>query len=94
MLAIGRALMPTPDLLLLNEPSLGLDPIVVKELINTIKLINREKDTSVLLVEQNLREVFSIAQKAYVMKVGKIVLENSDPAILLSNEELRKSYLT
>ena len=94
MLAIGRALMPTPDLLLLDEPSLGLDPIVVKELINTIKLINREKDTSVLLVEQNLREVFSIAQKAYVMKVGKIVLENSDPAILLSNEELRKSYLT
>jgi branched-chain amino acid transport system ATP-binding protein len=94
MLVIGRALMLTPDLLLLDESSLGLDPIEVKELINTIKLINREKGTSVLLVEQNLREVFSIAQKAYVMKVGKIVLENSDPAILLSNEELRKSYLT
>jgi len=94
MLAIGRALMLTPELILLDEPSAGLAPILVKELMKTIEEINKKTGMSVLLVEQNVREAFSIAHKAYVMKVGKIVLENSHPTSLLDDEALRKSYLT
>jgi branched-chain amino acid transport system ATP-binding protein len=94
MLAVGRALILIPDLLLLDEPSLGLAPFMVKELMNTIKQINKEKGTTALVVEQNVREVFSIAQKVYVMKVGKVVLESNDPLALLGNTELIKSYLT
>jgi len=94
MLSIGRALMLIPELLLLDEPSTGLAPIVVKEVMKTIKHLNQDKGMTVLVVEQNVREVFSIAQKAYVMKVGKIVLESNNPTALLTDEELRKSYLT
>jgi branched-chain amino acid transport system ATP-binding protein len=94
MLAVGRALILTPDLLLLDEPSLGLAPLMVKELMNTIKQINTEKGTTALVVEQNVREVFSIVQRAYVMKVGKVVLESNDPIALLGDTELIKSYLT
>jgi len=94
MLAVGRALMLTPDLLLLDEPSLGLAPIMVKELMSTIKQINKEKGTTALVVEQNVREVFSMVQRAYVMKVGKVVLESHDPLGLLGDAELIRSYLT
>jgi branched-chain amino acid transport system ATP-binding protein len=93
MLAVGRALILTPDLLLLDEPSLGLAPIVVKELMNTIKQINEEEGTTALVVEQNVREVFSIVERAYVMRVGRVVLESREPPALLRDAELRRSYL-
>jgi len=94
MLAIGRALMLTPDLLLLDEPSIGLAPLLVKEIMKTLSQISGEMGTSIFVVEQNVREIFQIAQKAYVLKVGKIILENHHPLELLNDENLRKSYLS
>ncbi len=94
MLAIGRALMLTPKLLLLDEPSAGLAPLLVRELMKTVLEIRQRMDTSVLIVEQNVREAFSVAQKAYVLRVGKIVLEDHHPVALLEDERLRKSYLS
>ncbi|MBI5969210.1 MAG: ABC transporter ATP-binding protein [Deltaproteobacteria bacterium] len=94
MLAISRALMLTPDLLLLDEPSIGLAPLLVKDIMRTLTQISGEMGTSIFVVEQNVREIFQIAQKAYVLKVGKIVLENRYPLELLSDENLRKSYLS
>jgi branched-chain amino acid transport system ATP-binding protein len=94
MLAIGRALMLTPVLLLLDEPSAGLAPLLVKEIMKTVSQISSEVGTSVLIVEQNVRETFNIAQKAYILRLGKIILENHDPISLLNDEKLRKSYLS
>jgi branched-chain amino acid transport system ATP-binding protein len=94
MLAIGRALMLIPKLLLLDEPSAGLAPLLVKELMKTVLEIRQRMETSVLIVEQNVREAFSFAQKAYVLRVGKIVLEDRHPVALLEDERLRKSYLS
>jgi branched-chain amino acid transport system ATP-binding protein len=94
MLAISRALMLTPDLLLLDEPSVGLAPLLVKEIMKTLSQISREMGTSIFVVEQNVRETFQIAQKAYVLKVGRIVLENRCPMELLNDENLTKSYLS
>lgn len=91
MLAIGRGLMSRPKLLLLDEPSMGLAPLLVKEIFSIIKEIN-ESGTTILLVEQNANMALSIAQKAYVLETGKIVL--SGPADELSeNEQVRKAYL-
>lgn len=94
MLAISRALMLTPDLLLLDEPSVGLAPLLVKEIMKTLSQISREMGTSIFVVEQNVRETFQIAQKAYVLKVGRIILENHRPLELLKDENLTKSYLS
>lgn len=94
MLAIGRALMLTPTLLLLDEPSIGLAPLLVKEIMRKLSEISREMGTSIFVVEQNVREIFQIAHKAYVLKVGKIILENYHPPGLLYDENLRKSYLS
>ena len=94
MLAISRALMLTPDLLLLDEPSIGLAPLLVKEIMKTLSQISGEMGTSIFVVEQNVREIFQIAQKAYVLKVGRIILENHHPLELLNDENLRKSYLS
>ena len=94
MLAIGRALMLTPDLLLLDEPSVGLAPLLVKEIMKTLSQISGEMGTSIFVVEQNVRETFQIAHKAYVLKVGRIVLENHRPLELLQDENLIKSYLS
>jgi branched-chain amino acid transport system ATP-binding protein len=94
MLAIGRALMLTPDLLLLDEPSVGLAPLLVKEIMRTLTQISSQVGTSIFVVEQNVREIFQIAHKAYVLKVGKIILENRCPLELLQDENLRKSYLS
>lgn len=94
MLAIGRALMLTPDLLLLDEPSVGLAPLLVKEIMRTLTQISSQVGTSILVVEQNVQEIFQIAHKAYVLKVGKIILENLCPPELLKDENLRKSYLS
>ncbi|MBT8762762.1 ABC transporter ATP-binding protein [Desulfohalobiaceae bacterium Ax17] len=91
MLAIARGLMADPKILLLDEPSLGLAPILVKSIFETIKEIN-ESGVTVLLVEQNARAALKLAHRGYVMEVGKIVLEDSAKN-LLENPEVRKAYL-
>ena len=91
MLAMGRALMARPKILLLDEPSMGLAPILVKEIFNIIKDIN-EKGTTVLLVEQNAKMALSIADRAYVMETGNIVMSGTG-AELVNSPEIQKSYL-
>jgi branched-chain amino acid transport system ATP-binding protein len=91
MLAIGRALMARPKLLLLDEPSLGLAPIMVERTAEIIKGIH-QRGTTVLLVEQNAFLALSMADWAYVLEVGKIVLEGK-PNELLQNDFVRKAYL-
>lgn len=91
MLAIGRALMSRPRLLLLDEPSMGLAPIMVKEIFEIIKDIN-EGGTTVLLVEQNANMALSIADKAYVIQNGSIYMEGI-AADILENEDVKKAYL-
>jgi len=92
MLAISRALMARPRLLLLDEPSLGLAPIVVKQIFEIIKKINKEQNTTVFLVEQNANLALHLADRGYVMENGEIVLEDSS-VNLLSNDNVRKAYL-
>jgi len=91
MLAVARALMSHPDLLMLDEPSLGLAPILVEEVFATIKDINREGRT-ILLVEQNAFAALNIAHKAYVLETGSIALEGAG-AELLSNPKVKEAYL-
>jgi branched-chain amino acid transport system ATP-binding protein len=91
MLAIGRALMARPRLLLLDEPSMGLAPILVESIFATIKAINQE-GTTVLLVEQNALMALSIANRGYVVQTGQIVLHD-EAAKLRENEMVRKAYL-
>jgi branched-chain amino acid transport system ATP-binding protein len=91
MLAIGRALMSRPKLLLLDEPSMGLAPLLVKEIFNIIRDINHS-GTTILLVEQNAHMALSIANRAYVLETGKIKLQG-DAQTLASSEEVRKAYL-
>jgi branched-chain amino acid transport system ATP-binding protein len=91
MLAMGRALMARPKLLLLDEPSMGLSPILVETIFQTIRDINA-LDTTVLLVEQNARMALKVAHRGYVIQAGQIVLADSAPALLVS-EMVRKSYL-
>ena len=91
MLAMGRALMSRPRLLLLDEPSMGLAPLLVKEIFNIIKEIN-DSGTTVLLVEQNANMALSIADKAYVLETGRIALAGTAQE-LASSEAVRKAYL-
>jgi branched-chain amino acid transport system ATP-binding protein len=91
MLAIGRALMAHPRLMLLDEPSMGLAPILVENIFNTIQQINKE-GTTILLVEQNALMALSIANRGYVIQTGQIVLAD-EAAKLKANEMVRKSYL-
>jgi len=91
MLAIGRALMAEPVLLLLDEPSLGLAPLIVQNIFKIIQDINKS-GTTILIVEQNAHLALSIANRGYVLETGKIVLED-DAKNLLSNEEVKKAYL-
>ena len=91
MLAMGRALMSRPKLLLLDEPSMGLAPLLVKEIFNIIKEIN-ESGTTILLVEQNANMALSIAHKAYVLETGRITLSGTAQE-LASSEAVRKAYL-
>jgi branched-chain amino acid transport system ATP-binding protein len=91
MLAMGRALMARPKLLLLDEPSMGLAPIVVQRIFDTIGDINSQGVT-ILLVEQNAAQALSLAHRGYVIETGKIVLEDAASS-LLENEQVRKAYL-
>ncbi len=91
MLAIGRALMSNARLLLLDEPSMGLAPLLVQEIFEVLKKINEEKRT-LLLVEQNANMAFSIAHRVYVMETGKIVLSGPTEEIV-NNEVVKKAYL-
>jgi len=91
MLAIGRSLMANPRLLLLDEPSMGLAPVLVEAIFDTIRAINSQ-GTTVLLVEQNALMALSVASRGYVLETGAIVLQDSASA-LLENEMVRKAYL-
>ena len=91
MLAVGRALMSKPKLLMMDEPSLGLAPLVVKSIFEIIKEINRS-GVNVLLIEQNAKAALEISDYAYVMEIGKITLEGPGRE-LLGNDQVRKAYL-
>ena len=91
MLAMARSLMSHPKLLLLDEPSMGLAPILVKEIFNIIKEI-KDQGTTILLVEQNAMQALKIADKAYVLETGTIVLSGTGQE-LLSSPEVQKVYL-
>ena len=91
MLAIGRALMSAPKVLMLDEPSLGLSPILARSVLKTVREIAKE-GTAVLLVEQNARQALAISDRAYVIEVGRVVLEG-DAATLARDERVQKAYL-
>lgn len=91
MLAIGRALMAEPRLLLLDEPSLGLAPLLVRSIFKTIREIN-EKGVTILIVEQNARAALRLAHRGYVLEVGRVAMEDSS-ANLLANASVREAYL-
>ena len=92
MLVIGRAMMATPKLMMLDEPSLGLAPLLVEEIYDIIKRFNTEHKTSVLLVEQNVRIALSIAHYGYVMENGRVVLDGSAD-FLKNNEDVKEFYM-
>jgi len=92
MLAIGRALMAKPKLMMLDEPSLGLAPMLVREIFGIIERINREQNTTILLVEQNANLALNVADYAYIMENGRIVLEGY-PKTLKENADVREFYL-
>jgi len=92
MLAISRALMARPKLILLDEPSLGLAPLLVQEIFGIVRRINQEEKTTFLLVEQNANLALSIAHYGYIMENGRIVLDG-DPEKLRSNEDVKEFYL-
>jgi branched-chain amino acid transport system ATP-binding protein len=91
MLVIGRSLMSNPELLILDEPSLGLAPIIVAKVLDTLRQIN-EEGVAVLLVEQNIRDSLNIADRGYVLEEGKIIIEG-DGRELLSNDHIKEVYL-
>jgi branched-chain amino acid transport system ATP-binding protein len=92
MLAIARALMLDPKLLLLDEPSLGLAPIVIREIFEIVTAINRDSGTTILVVEQNANLALRSAESAYVLEVGRVTLSGKSSE-LAKNESIRKSYL-
>lgn len=91
MLAMGRAMLSRPKLLMLDEPSMGLSPIMMKRIMSTVKTL-QEQGTTILLVEQNARAALKLANKGYVLEVGKIVTTGTGSE-LLSSDEVRKAYL-
>lgn len=92
MLAIGRALLTRPKLLMLDEPSLGLAPNLVRDIFRIIEMINRESGTAVLLVEQNAHQALGVAHRGYVLETGRITLEGP-AAALRSDPEVKRAYL-
>lgn len=91
MLAMGRALMSKPKIILMDEPSMGLSPIFVNEIFDIIKAVSAS-GTTVILVEQNAKKALSIADRAYVLETGKIILEG-DAKVLMNDERVKKAYL-
>ena len=92
MLVIGRAMMAAPELMMLDAPSLGLAPLMVEEIYDIIKRFNTEQNTSVLLVEQNVRIAMSIAHYGYVMENGRVVLDGTAD-FLRNNEDVKEFYM-
>lgn len=92
MLAIGRALMQKPEVLLLDEPSLGLAPIIINEIFKELKIINRELGTTILIVEQNAKKALQLSDRAYVLQTGRVVMEGKS-SDLLNNSEIQAAYL-
>jgi branched-chain amino acid transport system ATP-binding protein len=92
MLAIGRAFMARPKLMLLDEPSMGLAPMIVQEIFRVIENLSREKKTTVLLVEQNARAALKMANRGYVLETGRLILEGT-AAELLDNQDVQRAYL-
>ncbi len=92
MLAIGRALMSNPKILLLDEPSMGLAPLLVRDIFDVIRYLNDEKGTTILLVEQNALMALEVAHRGYVLQTGQITLAD-DAKILQQNDMVRKAYL-
>jgi branched-chain amino acid transport system ATP-binding protein len=92
MLVVGRALMARPRLMILDEPSLGLSPLLVKEIFRILKELNEKEGITLLLVEQNVKIALSIAQHAYIMENGRIVLDGTSQE-LLDNEDIKEFYL-
>ncbi|NLN75731.1 MAG: ABC transporter ATP-binding protein [Armatimonadetes bacterium] len=92
MLAIGRALMARPRMLLLDEPSMGLAPLVVKEIFKVIADLRKERKTTVLVVEQNVKAALTVAKRAYVLETGRVVMEGASSE-LSKNPEIQRAYL-
>ncbi|MBZ4642406.1 MAG: branched-chain amino acid transport system ATP-binding protein [Deferribacteres bacterium] len=92
MLAIGRALMAKPKMILMDEPSLGLSPLLVKEIFNIIKKLNKEENTTILLVEQNANMALSVSDYGYIMENGRVVMEGESKE-LIENEDVKEFYL-
>ena len=92
MLAVGRGLMSHPKLLMLDEPSLGLAPIIIRDILQTLSRINTEEKTTILLTEQNIFHALNLSQRGYLIENGKIVLEGLSQD-LLRNEHIKKNYL-
>ena len=92
MLAIGRALMARPKLLLLDEPSMGLAPLVVQDIFRVIQRLRSEEGTTILLVEQNARAALKVADRGYVLETGKVILEGI-ASELLENKDVQRAYL-
>ncbi len=92
MLAMGRALMGRPRILLLDEPSMGLAPLLVQDIFNIIRLLNQEQGTTILLVEQNAHMALAVANRGYVLQTGSIILADNARA-LQNNEMVRRAYL-
>jgi len=94
MLSVSRALILRPRLLLLDEPSEGLSPLLVREVISALADIRKRLGTTMLIVEQNVRAALSIADRAYVMRLGQVVVEEANPQRLLEDEKLRRAYIS
>lgn len=92
MLAMSRALMARPEVMLLDEPSMGLAPLIIKQIFQIIKKINSESDTTIFLVEQNANQALQIADRGYVIENGVITMSGSAKS-LLSNQDIQKAYL-
>lgn len=92
MLSVGRALMAKPKLMLLDEPSMGLAPMIVAEIFRVIENLSREKKTTILLVEQNARAALKMAHRGYVLETGKMILEGTAEE-LLGNKDVQRAYL-
>ena len=92
MVAVGRGLMSSPKLILLDEPSLGLAPLVIKDIFASLKRINEEEKTTILLTEQNIVHALKLSSRGYVLENGAVALEGSSEE-LIGNKHVRKNYL-